>query len=433
MLTSRVRFPAFLILIGLLTIAPADLSAQIWGLANKTHRSTQITPVVNKVIFSVSNHLFFSPNLGQVLTVDGGSSSNGVSGFSVGSAGVFYFSSPEGLFSTPAFTDMNNENWVRIDSVNIPAITALFVRASADAAGTDDIFVGTGSGLWRRNSNEDTWKKIHDAGDGAPILQITAFNKNIYYRTLGTAFASHDAGATWTDIASFVTAERTAIVATSDTDLYIAVSGNPGSLVLHSTDGGNSFNGPRGINFSARTIRSMAEAGNGDLYFGGGVRSQFNLDSITQGFVYRFLKDGTAWEDYSVGLPIGLPSSEVIGLGFGSGGNVFAGTDSAGLWRTLLPSGVSEATSIHGITLSQNFPNPAKKYTGFSVSNDHAIKASLGVYDAAGRNILRIFDGELAPGSHSFSIGTESLANGTYFYRLQSPEVSTGRVFVVIK
>ncbi|MFI5263234.1 MAG: T9SS type A sorting domain-containing protein [Candidatus Kapaibacterium sp.] len=412
----------------------SDLHAQLWENANKTHRSTSIIPVSGKVVFSLSNHLFFSSDLGHTFTVDDGSASGGVNGFAIGTTGNFYFSAPIGLFSSPAYTDINNENWMRIDSSNIPPITSLLVRAAPDFAAADEIFAGTAKGLWRRTTDTKTWDKLHDAGDGVAILQITAFNKSIYYRTLTTAWASSDAGKTWMSIATSISnGNKTAIVATSDTDVYIAISGSSGSCqILHSIDGGNSFNGPRVLALSSHTINTLVVNSQGDLYFGGGVRDEGKPDSITQGYAFRALHGGN-WEDYSPGLPSGKPAPEIIGMGFGANGNIFAGTDSAGLWRSLLPSAVSQHSTQYGIALSANYPNPATSFTEFSVFTDHNIKASLAVFDALGRNVMQLSDGEITSGSHFFRVETSSLASGTYFYRLQSPEGVESRSFVVSK
>jgi hypothetical protein len=354
----------------------------------------------------------------------------GITGFAIGSTGIFYVSSPKGLDTT---TDPINGTWVTLPASNVPPITCLFVRASADATGEDDIFAGTASGIWYRKSNDTVWQKKHDAGDGAPILQIAALNKNIYYRTMTTAFASHDRGATWKSISPSTNGSITSIVTTSETDVYVAVSGNPNSLVLHSTDGGGTFNGPRGTSFSSHTIQVLVANAQGDLFLGGGVRDAVNQDSITQGFVFRFLSNGAGWEDYSLGLPSSPPTPEVIAMGFSSAGKVFASTDSAGLWRTVLPSGVRLQPNLSGIMLSQNYPNPANSSTEFSVTTDQEINASVEVFDAIGRNILQIANGNITQGTHFFTVDTKNMSNGTYFYRLQTPEIILTKSFIVDK
>lgn len=428
MTTRSIRIIIIVLTVGYFSGLSSGLHAQIWERANRTHRSTQITPGQGKEIFSIANRLFTSIDLGSTMVVN--SPDAGISGFAIGSTGIHYLASPKGIDTT---SDPINGNWVMLPASNLPPVTALFVRASTDSPGEDEIWAGTASGLWERKSNETQWHKRHDAQDATPIQQIVAFNKNIYYRTVSTAFGSHDGGAVWKPISTGITnGNITSIITTSETNVYVAVSGNPSSHVLQSVDGGLTFNGPRGTDFSSRTIQSLIANSQGDLFLGGGIRDDFNQDSISQGFVWRFLNNGSMWEDFSTGLP-STPSPEVISLGLSAAGKVFASTDSAGLWRTLLPSKVSEQANLSSITLSQNFPNPANSSMEFSVFTDHTIKASLAIFDAVGKNILQISSGDISPGTHPFRVNTRNMANGTYFYQLQTPELIQTRSFIVKK
>lgn len=426
MTTRPIRIGIIFFTIGYFSWMCADLYAQIWERANRTHRSTQITPGSGKNIFSISNRLFTSTDLGNTLTVN--FPDTGISGFAIGSTGIYYLSSVKGIDTT---TDPINGNWVALPASNLPPVTALYIRSLSGSPGDEEIWAGTASGVWERKLSETQWQKKHDAGDGAPILQITALNKNIYYRTKSTGFVSHDDGLIWKPISTGITnGNITSIITTSETDVYVAVSGNPNSLVLHSNDGGISFNGPRGTSLSSHSFQALIANSQGDLYLGGGVRDPINKDSIIQGFAFRLLHDRNDWEDYSAGLP-SSPFPEVIALGFSSAGKVFASTDSAGLWRTVLPSGVRQQQNFTGIMLSQNYPNPVNSSTEFSVITDHTINASVAIFDAIGRNILQVSSGNFTPGNHIFRIDTRDMANGTYFYRLQSSEIILTKSFII--
>jgi hypothetical protein len=373
--------------------------------------------------------LFNSGDLGNTLTVNFEDAN--ITGFAIGSNGVYYVSSPLGLDTS---LDPTNGSWVRVPAANLPPITCLFVRASVDSPGKDEIYAGSESGLWMRKSGEEQWQKKHDAGDGAAILQVAAFGQNIYYRTNKEAYASHDGGLVWKNISPTTFGDITAILTTSETDVLLAVSGYPSSAVFHSSDGGDTFNGPKGTNFSSRTIQALVVNPDGDLFLGGGIRDEVKQDSISQGYVFRFLHNGAGWEDYSVGLPNSGQSKfhpEVIALGFSSRGKVFASTDSTGLWRTLLPSGVDNIQLSTDIGLSQNFPNPVTYSTEFSVSVDHPVIASLDVVDALGRRVLLMSQGMLTPGIHIFTLNAETIPNGTYFYRLQTLNSIQTKSFVV--
>ncbi len=418
----------FVLVLGSLSGLGTDVHAQIWERANRTHRSTQITPGNGKEIFSIASRLFTSNDLGKTMVVN--FPDTGITGFAIGSTGIHYFSSRKGIDTT---SDPFNGNWVMLPPGDLPQVTALFLRTKQDSPGDDEIWAGTTAGLWERKLSETQWQKKHDAADELPIMQIVAFNKNIYYRTINSAFASHDGGLTWKPISTGITnGSITSIITTSETDVYVAVSGFPSSHVLQSVDGGLSFNGARGQDFGSRTVKALVANAQGDLFLGGGIRDDFKQDSITQGFVWRFLNNGIGWEDFSTGLPT-TPFSEVIALGFSSGGKVFASTDSSGLWRTTLPSGSQAKSNLSGIILSPNFPNPVNSSTEFSVFTDRTINGSVALFDALGRNILQISNGDITPGTHLFTVDTRNIRNGTYFYRLQTPEFIQTRTFIINK
>ena len=120
-----------------------------------------------------------------------------------------------------------------------------------------------------------------------------------------------------------------------------------------------------------------------------------------------------------------------MSLAFSSRGAGVAGTDSQGVFHT--PVNSVKNVAQNGIALNQNYPNPAGSTTEFSVFSDHPLNASLAVFDALGRNVQQIMNGELEAGTTSFVINTRDLANGTYFYRLQTPEFTTARAFVVAR
>ncbi|MEP7235628.1 MAG: T9SS type A sorting domain-containing protein [Ignavibacteriota bacterium] len=430
--TTYIFLCSFLVF-GSSLISPPKASGQIWELANKTHRSKKIISGEGKTIFSISSRLFFSADLGKSFTVDEGSLTNNVSGFAVGSVGKYYFSSPMGLYNSPTYTDLNNEAWTRIDSTNVPLITSLYVRAGKGIQAEDEIYIGTASGLYRRSSLGLNWQKLHDAGDGLPILEITAFNNSIYYRTLSTAFSSADGGMSWKSISTLVSnGKNTGIIATSDNELYIAVSGFPGSHILHSTDGGVSFNGQHGLDFSSRSIQTFAISPIGDLYLGGGVRDDVNQDSITQGYAFVLSKPSD-WGDFSSGLPGGVPPPEVIGFGFAANGSIFAATDSAGLYRSTSPNKVAGRNTAEGLRLGSAYPNPANTFTDFSITADNQAQAEITVVNSLGKTVLSLQKNSLDPGINQFRIGTQSLADGIYFIRVQTNASALMESFIVRK
>ncbi len=88
-----------------------------------------------------------------------------------------------------------------------------------------------------------------------------------------------------------------------------------------------------------------------------------------------------------------------------------------------------EVASVEGL-LIRTFPNPAVNEARFFFSLPASGRAELTVFDAAGRMVERVLDGELAAGEHTavWNVPTDRAA-GAYFYRLQTADKSaSGRL-----
>ncbi|HET6569466.1 MAG TPA: DUF1501 domain-containing protein [Rhodothermales bacterium] len=70
--------------------------------------------------------------------------------------------------------------------------------------------------------------------------------------------------------------------------------------------------------------------------------------------------------------------------------------------------------------LDQNYPNPFSTSTEIRFGIRAAGHVSLAVFDAQGRRVATLVDGTLPAGSHTVSFRPESLASGTYLYRLET-------------
>ncbi|HYE57793.1 MAG TPA: S8 family serine peptidase, partial [Rhodothermales bacterium] len=98
---------------------------------------------------------------------------------------------------------------------------------------------------------------------------------------------------------------------------------------------------------------------------------------------------------------------------------------SAGNTTSTVPA-LSQASSTTttatpgALTFEAPFPNPARTGATLRFSLPEATRVRLAVYDAMGREVARLADGEQAAGTHTFTLDASTLAAGTYVSRLEA-------------
>ncbi len=87
-------------------------------------------------------------------------------------------------------------------------------------------------------------------------------------------------------------------------------------------------------------------------------------------------------------------------------------------------------------SLSQNYPNPFNPVTTIQFSVPKASSAApiiLIVYDITGREVSRLVNTKLAPGTYSVRFDGSSYSSGIYFYKLSSGSFSETKKMVLVK
>ena len=90
-------------------------------------------------------------------------------------------------------------------------------------------------------------------------------------------------------------------------------------------------------------------------------------------------------------------------------------------------------SNLQSFSLSQNYPNPFNHVTNIKFSIPKTGLVKLTVYDATGREIAALFNGELSAGTYSYDFDASQLTSGIYFYRLESNEFTQTKKMVLIK
>jgi len=84
-------------------------------------------------------------------------------------------------------------------------------------------------------------------------------------------------------------------------------------------------------------------------------------------------------------------------------------------------TGVGDAGTTGGIALRAVVPNPATVTATVRYSLPRAAFATLEVFDARGRRVLRPLASEQAAGDHAETVKTDGLSPGLYWLRLSTP------------
>lgn len=83
--------------------------------------------------------------------------------------------------------------------------------------------------------------------------------------------------------------------------------------------------------------------------------------------------------------------------------------------------------------LRQNFPNPFNPSTSILVDIPQRTSGTLIVYDAAGREVARLLDGELLPGQRSVRFDGGTLPSGVYLCELRTTEFRSAIKVMLLK
>jgi len=84
-------------------------------------------------------------------------------------------------------------------------------------------------------------------------------------------------------------------------------------------------------------------------------------------------------------------------------------------------------------SLNQNYPNPFNPSTTISFSLKQKGLTSLVIYDALGRKIATLVDGEMNAGSHKISFDASNIATGLYFYQIKSGNFTATKKMMLLK
>lgn len=315
-------------------------------------------------------------------------------------------------------------------------------------------FVYAGSaaiqGLMRSADNGDSWS---DAGGiGRPVTAIAMNSAGHLYA--GTAYitVSTNDGDTWLDMPWFKYTGAVQSIALNWAWDVFAITKREGDFVVRSTSNSNHWDESP----LRKGCRVLAVTSGGAVFAGadsGMYRSDDKTDTWSEctnglttksvrsivftrseeivagtagGGVFISNSNGSSWTPISSGLG----NLQVISLAVDSAGRLYAGTAGGGVYRsTQSATGIGTEADRRppAFELQQNHPNPVTAATTISFTLPERTAAVLKVYDALGREVTSLANGELAAGMHSRQWTAQGLPDGIYFFRLQAGRFSETR------
>lgn len=319
------------------------------------------------------------------------------------------------------------------------------------------LFAGAAStGVYRSPDGGLNWTQ---ANAGLPVTQILALTTVSANLLAGTGsdgiFLSSDSGTTW--LPTTVSNGVVQGLAASGPNAYaIVYTGSFQSTgIYRSTNGGLGWS----LVFPAGTSNPVSIAADGSFVYVGDLLSG----------MLRSTNGGTDWQDISPEPGIGVysiqPTTEALYAGGGTAGQqvyrstnhgstwvrfdeglvdgeagealaaepnwVYLGTDWHGVWRRSLSDPADVAEAAPGSALRQNEPNPFSDRSVIRFSLPGAGATRLSLFDAGGRLVSVLLNGQFEAGEHARVVDGSGMAPGVYFYMLEAPGVLETRKLVV--
>jgi hypothetical protein len=337
----------------------------------------------------------------------------------------------------------DNGNYWSITAMNNYEIWAIAVNGNK-------IFAGTNlHGIYVSSNNGMNWNQ---SGLTGKFVRTIAVSGNLIFAGLNDsgAYFSSDNGVSWNQtslnnipVTSIIiignrkfagTYVYQGVFTTTDNFNWTQTSLNNTAVWALAANENNIYAGTldgvyistdNGVNWTQTSLNNsvvLSLAVSGNRIFAGSV---FNG-------VYVSNDNGISWTQMNQGLNHLHVSSFEIHNDY-----LFAGTLNGGVYRRPL----SELVGINHVSgniplkfeLKQNYPNPFNPVTKISFVLPQANNVKLTVYDALGREVASLVNGDLNAGTHSFDWNANNFASGIYFYSLEAGSFIETKKMLLIK
>jgi hypothetical protein len=98
-----------------------------------------------------------------------------------------------------------------------------------------------------------------------------------------------------------------------------------------------------------------------------------------------------------------------------------------------METGIPHLPAANGTSLGQNYPNPFSGATVFPYRIDKAGEVSFRVLDFSGRELKRIHQGMITPGSHELQFNAEQFPGGIYYLQMETGGLTHTRKMIIAR
>jgi hypothetical protein len=324
-----------------------------------------------------------------------------------------------GLHQHGVYLSSNNgTNWIQT-SLNSKSVYSLATNGNDVYAGTiANGIMDTNAGIYRSTDNGINWTQI-----GLHILTVNSVVSNG-----NNIFAGAEYGLPGIEGVYLSTNNGINWALTVLNNRYInslAILGN--NIFAGTVDYGVYLSINNGQNWTEtalnnKTVYSLAVNGN-------------NIFAGTDSGVYLSTNNGTNWIQKNQGFG---NNPLVISL-LVTNNYVFSGVFVQSVWQR----SYQEIIGIKNISseipkefkLEQNYPNPFNPVTKikFNIAAHSVGQTFMSVYDITGREIAKLVNEQLQPGTYEVTFDGTNLSSGVYFYRLTAGNFSVTKKLTLLK
>jgi photosystem II stability/assembly factor-like uncharacterized protein len=337
--------------------------------------------------------------------------------------------------------------------------TSLYSLVLGDS---DYLFGGTLNQIQRSTDNGDSWSSVFEYGTydyfhagiaadlhGLVMATYYCFGPGRYCNPDGFVRTT-DAGAIW-EVKTTLVAQ---VIAIQSREKIFGVQ--YGRLFVTSNLGNSWVQADSGLPLSVQCLaffsatKLLAGTSTGLYYSYDGSRSWFRrgLDSLditcllinrdgaifagTNVGVFQSLDSSLTWK----GINSGLIDSSITTFALAPNGYLFAGTFSAGVFRSVTPTTDVRAENGHfprSFSLDQNYPNPFNPSTTITFSISQPSYVTLMIFNVLGQEVASLYSDHMTTGKHQIRWDASNLQSGVYLCRLQAGKFVDAKKLLLLR